>query len=233
MNSRVDFIEDQEIVFSGTEYFSDLFEALLCAGNIRGGRSGADEIFTAIFSEGDVRRQPRDAFVLARGFSLEELGDINPFARPSRPQSQTQGCGGFPFSRSGIDLDKTFNGLTPIGITKLQYIKLHDHPHINKIKKNTLNIKNLPQEIIMREIRRRTQVVGCFPDGKSALMLVAARLRYIAGNKWGKHRYMNMERFEEKEQQSGESRHGVTLPSPVLYPSTPVQKVEEERKKAG
>jgi len=36
-------------------------------------------------------------------------------------------------------------------------------------------------ERIMREIRRRTRVVGAFPDGRSALMLVAARLRHIAG----------------------------------------------------
>jgi putative transposase len=35
-------------------------------------------------------------------------------------------------------------------------------------------------ERIMREIRRRTRVVGNFPDGKSAVMLVAARLRHIA-----------------------------------------------------
>lgn len=32
-----------------------------------------------------------------------------------------------------------------------------------------------------REIRRRTRVVGCFPDGNSALMLVCARLRHVAG----------------------------------------------------
>jgi hypothetical protein len=48
----------------------------------------------------------------------------------------------------------------------------------------------------MCEIRRRSRVVGCFPDGKSALML-AARLRYIAGGKWGTRRYMNMERLKE------------------------------------
>jgi len=36
---------------------------------------------------------------------------------------------------------------------------------------------NNPLERILREIRRRTRVVGAFPDGKSALMLVAARLR--------------------------------------------------------
>ena len=29
----------------------------------------------------------------------------------------------------------------------------------------------------MKEIRRRARVVGSFPDGKSALMLAAARLR--------------------------------------------------------
>ena len=33
----------------------------------------------------------------------------------------------------------------------------------------------------MREIRRRTRVVGAFPDGRSALMLVVARLLYVAG----------------------------------------------------
>ena len=35
-------------------------------------------------------------------------------------------------------------------------------------------------ERLNREIRRRTRVVGTFPDEKSALMLVAARLKYIA-----------------------------------------------------
>lgn len=35
-------------------------------------------------------------------------------------------------------------------------------------------------ERLNREIRRRTCVVGTFPDEKSALMLVAARLKYIA-----------------------------------------------------
>ncbi|MBS0330455.1 MAG: IS256 family transposase [Proteobacteria bacterium] len=52
-------------------------------------------------------------------------------------------------------------------------------------------------ERIMREIRRRTRVVGAFPDGHSALMLVAARLRYIAGTKWGTKRYLDMERLRE------------------------------------
>jgi transposase-like protein len=36
-------------------------------------------------------------------------------------------------------------------------------------------------ERLNREIRRRTRVVGCSPDGNSALMLVCARLRHVAG----------------------------------------------------
>ena len=56
---------------------------------------------------------------------------------------------------------------------------------------------NNPLERIMREIRRRSRVVGCFPDGNSALMLAAARLRHIAGTRWGTRRYMNMKRLEE------------------------------------
>jgi transposase-like protein len=52
-------------------------------------------------------------------------------------------------------------------------------------------------ERIMREIRRRTRVVGAFPDGRSALMLVSARLRHIAGTKWGTRCYLDMQRLRE------------------------------------
>jgi putative transposase len=40
---------------------------------------------------------------------------------------------------------------------------------------------NNPLERILREIRRRTRVVGAFPDEQSAVNLAAARLRHIAG----------------------------------------------------
>ncbi|WP_180365370.1 transposase, partial [Desulfovibrio legallii] len=55
---------------------------------------------------------------------------------------------------------------------------------------------NNPLERLNREIRRRTRVVGSFPDGHAALMLVAARLRYMAGQKWGTQRYLCMSREE-------------------------------------
>jgi len=42
---------------------------------------------------------------------------------------------------------------------------------------------NNPLKRIMKEIRRRTRLVGTFPDGNSAIMLVGARLRHIAGTK--------------------------------------------------
>jgi transposase-like protein len=60
-------------------------------------------------------------------------------------------------------------------------------------------MSSLPLERLMREIRRRTRVVGAFPDRQSALMLVTARLRHVAGTKWGTRRYMNMERLNELE----------------------------------
>lgn len=52
-------------------------------------------------------------------------------------------------------------------------------------------------ERMNREIRRRTRVVGTFPDGKSALMLVCARLRYVSGKEWGTKRYLCMKHLTE------------------------------------
>ena len=47
-------------------------------------------------------------------------------------------------------------------------------------------------ERLNREIRRRTRVVGTFPDVKSALMLVTARLKYVAESEWGSRRYLDV-----------------------------------------
>lgn len=54
-------------------------------------------------------------------------------------------------------------------------------------------------ERMNREIRRRTDAVGCFPDGNSALMLVCARLRHVSSSAWGVKNYLNMERLYEQE----------------------------------
>lgn len=52
-------------------------------------------------------------------------------------------------------------------------------------------------ERLNREIKRRTKVVGTFPDGQSALMLVCARLRHVAGTQWGAKLYMNMKHLDQ------------------------------------
>lgn len=52
---------------------------------------------------------------------------------------------------------------------------------------------NNPLERTIREVRRRTHVVGAFPDGQSDLMLCAAWARHIAGTKWGTRRHLSIE----------------------------------------
>ena len=68
-----------------------------------------------------------------------------------------------------------------------------DFPSQHRLKIRTTNII----ERMNREIRRRTRVVGTFPDGKSALMLVCARLRYVSGKEWGSKRYLCMKYLTE------------------------------------
>lgn len=68
-----------------------------------------------------------------------------------------------------------------------------DFPTQHWLKIRTNNVI----ERMNREIRRRTRVVGAFPDGNSALMLVCARLRYVAGKDWGNKRYLCMRHLEE------------------------------------
>lgn len=74
---------------------------------------------------------------------------------------------------------------------------------------------NNPLERVMKEIKRRTKVVGSFPDGRSALMLSAARLRHVAGTQWGTRKYLDMDRLyeleHERRQQEEEGAVGVAV----------------------
>lgn len=65
--------------------------------------------------------------------------------------------------------------------------------HWRRIRTNNL------VERLMREIRRRTRVVGAFPDGRSAVMLAAARLRHVAGTDWGERAYLDMRPLREQD----------------------------------
>jgi putative transposase len=80
------------------------------------------------------------------------------------------------------------------GVAETLSYMVFPREHWTRIRSNNM------LERIMKEIRRRTRVVGSFPDGKSALMLVAARLRHISGTKWGTRRYLDMERLHHVEE---------------------------------
>lgn len=51
-------------------------------------------------------------------------------------------------------------------------------------------------ERLNHEVRRRTRAAGTFPDGKSALTLVTARLKYVAESEWGSRRYLDVTLFD-------------------------------------
>ena len=74
--------------------------------------------------------------------------------------------------------------------------------HWTRIRTNNL------LERVNREIKRRTRAIGAFPDGNSALMLVCARLRHVAGSEWGPKRYMNMAHLREKELEQSNQQVG-------------------------
>ena len=61
-------------------------------------------------------------------------------------------------------------------------------------------------ERVNREIKRRTGAIGAFPDGQSALMLVCAGLRHVAGSAWGSKRYLNMQHLFDQELQAETDR---------------------------
>ena len=86
---------------------------------------------------------------------------------------------------------------------------VREQPAMPRFEDGSVNLRELMRRIaedvmsaierLNREIRRRTRVVGTFPDGKSALMPVTARLKYIVENEWGRRRYLDVSLLEEKE----------------------------------
>jgi hypothetical protein len=57
--------------------------------------------------------------------------------------------------------------------------------------KSLLNIQQTTRMILAKE-----KVMSTDPDGNSALMLVCAQLRHVAGTQWGNKKYMNMKHLE-------------------------------------
>ena len=82
------------------------------------------------------------------------------------------------------------------GIGETTTYLLDDYPREHRRRIRTNNMI----ERLNREIRRRTRVVGSFPDGRSALMLICARVRYVTSSEWSARRYLDMSRLGENVQ---------------------------------
>lgn len=77
-----------------------------------------------------------------------------------------------------------------IGETTTYLLDEYPPEHRRRIRTNNMI------ERLNREIRRRTRVVGSFPDGRSVLMLICARIRYVTANDWSSRRYLDMSRLD-------------------------------------
>lgn len=72
-------------------------------------------------------------------------------------------------------------------------------------------------ERIMKELRRRTRVVGVFPDGQSALMLCCARLRHIETKSWSDSRkYLDMDKLREIDMLKSSAQEPESYPQAVV-----------------
>lgn len=144
----------------------------------------------------ELARKKREDGINAQAAKVKELNEAHERAqetydskRVNRPRQKSEGC-----ERHGRH---SAAGRSAVARAKhsgetLTYMAF-PREHWSRIRTNNM------LERVMREIRRRTRVVGNFPDGKSALMLVGARLRHIAGTRWGTRPYMDMTRLTEQE----------------------------------
>ncbi len=79
------------------------------------------------------------------------------------------------------------------GVGETAACLLPGFPANHRIKLRTDNMI----ERLNKEIRRRTRIVGGFPDSDSALMLVCAGIRYVTSRSWSDRRYMDMPRLDD------------------------------------
>ena len=106
--------------------------------------------------------------------------------------------------RKGAEVAQTLHAMKlPAAAKKVEEGLSETLTYTNYPREHWIRIRtNNGIERIMKEIRRRTRVVGSFPDGHSALMLVCARLRHISASAWGEKKYLNMAHLYEMEKES-------------------------------
>ncbi len=91
------------------------------------------------------------------------------------------------------EVGKTFGKLLPAAMKILsagveETLTYYKYPEPFWVRIRTNNA----MERLLKEVRRRTRVVGAFPDGKSALMLATARVRWVSERRWSDRRYLDM-----------------------------------------
>lgn len=177
--------------------------------------TGVEEAIIEMYLAGVSTRRIEDAseILWGAGVSAGTVSNLNEKAFESVDAWRTRPLsGGYPYLFvDGIYLKRSWGGsyenvavMVAIGVNPegrreiagcAETLAYTDLPmqHWTRIRTNNAI------ERLNREIRRRTRVVGTFPDGKSALMPVTARLKYIVENEWGRRRYLDVSLLEEKE----------------------------------
>lgn len=177
--------------------------------------TGVEEAIIEMYLAGVSTRRIEDAseILWGAGVSAGTVSNLNEKAFESVDARRTRPLsGGYPYLFvDGIYLKRSWGGsyenvavMVAIGVNPegrreivgcAEGFAYTDLPmqHWTKIRTNNAI------ERLNREIRRRTRAVGTFPDGKSALMPVTARLKYIVENEWGRKRYLDVSLLEEKD----------------------------------
>ena len=143
-------------------------------------------------------------------------------AQESREASEAKAAE-VAISLESMKLDATAKGVR-VGCAKTLAYTDFPMQHWARIRKNNAS------ERLNRETRRRTRVVGAFPDGRSALMLMTAKLKYTVENEWNRRRHLDASLLEEKKDRGcraitpvAPSRHrhicerSLTAPSPNTH----------------
>jgi len=136
-------------------------------------------ISTEMFLQSPPRSKVREVAAMLKAIHAQE----NKEAARQKAQSVVQKLREMKLKEAAAKIEK--------GIEETLTYMEFPYAHWSKLRSNNVI------ERLNREIRRRTRVVGTFPDGNSALMLVCARLRYVASKEWGTKRYMSMRHLEE------------------------------------
>lgn len=146
---------------------------------------------------------------------IEAVGEVFPYAKYQRcvvhfyhsifnvvPKSKLKVVAKMPEAICKQESEKAAREMSKVVVAELNAVKLKEAARkVQDCVEETLTyfvftsehwtriLTNNAIERLNREIRRRTHVVGCFPDGNSVLMLVCAKLRHVASTQWSNKKH--------------------------------------------